>query len=235
MRDEQLEATLRGTDLIPALPLGVAPSGEPACPPGGHAGGAQHAGAALAERIDLALKRALDVAAAIAGLIVLAPVMLPVAAAIRCGSKGPALLRQGHIGQHGKPFTLFKFRTMSADAVTHAPRLTRIGRVLRRSAIDDVPVLLNVLNGTMSLVGPKPALPGDVARYSPHEWQRLTAKPGITGPWQIHDRTSLPSAQQIALDIAYASDRNIALDVAILRRTIRAVLRARGAPIRAEA
>jgi exopolysaccharide biosynthesis WecB/TagA/CpsF family protein len=206
--------------------------------------------ALVRERADLAAKRALDAAAAAAGVLLLAPLLLSVALAIRLTSKGPALLRQVRIGQDGAPFTLYKFRSMYHDAearraalladnahgangvtfkMKHDPRITPVGRLLRRSSIDELPQLLNVLGGTMSLVGPRPPLPSEVARYTPRQRQRLCAKPGLTCLWQVSGRANLPFPRQVELDIEYMGRRSLWLDIAILFRTVPAVLLARGA------
>jgi exopolysaccharide biosynthesis WecB/TagA/CpsF family protein len=206
--------------------------------------------AVILRTADLAAKRALDVTAAGLGLVALAPLFLAVAAAVRVESKGPAFLRQTRIGKDGVPSTVFKFRSMvndaearraalfaenthGADAVTFKvkrdPRITRVGRVLRVSSIDELPQLLNVLNGTMSLVGPRPPLPAEVMRYTPHQRRRLACTPGITGLWQVSGRANIAFPQQVELDIAYLSRRNIFLDLSILARTVPAVLLARGA------
>jgi exopolysaccharide biosynthesis WecB/TagA/CpsF family protein len=207
------------------------------------------AGGAL-RATDLAVKRALDVFAAATGLCLLAPLLFGIAIAIRLTSKGPGLLRQTRIGKDGAPFVLYKFRSMyhdaearraalladnrhGADCVTFKmardPRITPIGRLLRRSSIDELPQLINVLNGAMSLVGPRPPLPAEVARYSPRELERLAGKPGLTGPWQVSGRADLPFKRQVELDIDYLARRNVLLDLAILVRTVPAVSLARGA------
>ncbi len=199
---------------------------------------------------DLALKRALDVLGAALGLVALSPLLALVALAVRLESSGPALLRQTRIGKDGVPFTLFKFRSIfndaearraalfadnshGADAITFKikadPRITRVGRFIRKSSIDELPQMLNVLNGTMSLVGPRPPLPAEVARYSEHQRRRLNAKPGMTCLWQVSGRANLPFSRQVELDIDYLGRRNFFLDLAILARTIPAVLFARGA------
>jgi lipopolysaccharide/colanic/teichoic acid biosynthesis glycosyltransferase len=206
--------------------------------------------ASLHRRAYDAAKRALDVAGATAGLLLLSPMFCAVALAIRLTTDGPALLRQTRIGENGTPFRLFKFRSMYNDAearraalladnahgedsvtfkLKRDPRVTPIGRFLRRSSIDELPQLLNVLNGSMSLVGPRPPLPAEVARYNPHQLQRLAAKPGLTCLWQVSGRADLPFPRQVELDIDYVTHRSLRLDVSILLRTVPAVLFARGA------
>jgi len=201
-------------------------------------------------RADAAAKRLLDITGASLGLLLLAPFFLAVGAAIRLGSPGPALLRQTRIGENGKPFTLYKFRSMYQDAearlqalraqnqhgsegvtfkMKRDPRVTAIGRLLRRSSVDELPQLLNVLNGSMSLVGPRPALPAEVAGYTPPQRARLRGKPGLTGLWQVSGRADLPFPRQVELDVDYLQHRNFLRDLAILARTVPAVLLARGA------
>jgi len=204
----------------------------------------------LTGRVDLAAKRMLDVSGAAAGLLALAPLLVATACAVRLTSPGPALLRQTRIGRDGKPFTLLKFRSMYQDAearraellnanqhggdgvtfkIRRDPRVTWFGRLIRRSSIDELPQLFNVLNGTMSLVGPRPPLPQEVARYTPHQRGRLAAKPGLTCLWQVGGRADLPFPRQVELDLEYVSKRNLLLDLGILARTVPAVLFARGA------
>jgi exopolysaccharide biosynthesis WecB/TagA/CpsF family protein len=200
--------------------------------------------------IDLAAKRAMDICCAALGLAALALPLVMVAAAIRATSPGPALLRQTRIGKDGKPFGLFKFRSMYIDAdarraaleadnqhgpdgVTFKlrldPRVTRFGRLLRKSSMDELPQLWNVLIGDMSMVGPRPPLPQEVARYLPEQRRRLAAKPGLTCLWQISGRADLPFDRQVELDIEYLSNRTVLKDLFILCRTVPAVLTARGA------
>jgi exopolysaccharide biosynthesis WecB/TagA/CpsF family protein len=200
--------------------------------------------------VDLVLKRGLDIVGASIGLVALAPLFLAAAAAIRATSPGPAFLRQTRVGQDGETFELYKFRSMYVDAAARRvelerqnqhgadgitfklrrdPRVTKVGRLLRRSSIDEMPQLWNVLTGKMSLVGPRPQLPTEVARYLPHQRRRLRSKPGLTCFWQISGRADLPFEKQVALDIEYLMHRNIFLDLLILLRTIPAVLTARGA------
>jgi exopolysaccharide biosynthesis WecB/TagA/CpsF family protein len=201
-------------------------------------------------RADAAAKRALDILGAACGLTCLAPLLLLAALAVRLTTKGPAFLRQTRIGERGKPFTLYKLRTMYQDAearrallatenkhgvdgvtfkMKRDPRVTPVGRFLRRSSIDELPQLLNVLLGTMSLVGPRPPLPHEVARYTPYQRRRLDAKPGLTGLWQISGRSDLAFPQQVELDIQYMMSRSLLVDLSILARTVPAVLLARGA------
>jgi lipopolysaccharide/colanic/teichoic acid biosynthesis glycosyltransferase len=171
-----------------------------------------------------------------------------VAAAVRLSSPGPALYRQVRVGQGRVPFRMWKFRTMveSADRMRPAleaanehdgamfkmredPRVTRLGRFLRRYSLDELPQLFNVLAGHMSLVGPRPPLPEEVERYDETELRRLSVKPGITGLWQVSGRSDLSWDETVALDLSYVDNWSYAGDVEVLVRTVRAVVSARGA------
>jgi lipopolysaccharide/colanic/teichoic acid biosynthesis glycosyltransferase len=199
---------------------------------------------------QLAIKRVLDLGGALAGLVVLAPLLLVIAFLIRRDSPGPVFYRQRRVGQGGRAFNIVKFRTMvdGADAqvdqlrdrnlypdarlfkVVEDPRVTRVGRWLRRASLDELPQLWNVLKGEMSLVGPRPALPTEVALYRRHHYARFDAKPGITGPWQVAGRNEITDFNQIVmLETAYIRHWSLLSDLAILVRTIPAVFRMRGA------
>ncbi|MDN7120504.1 sugar transferase [Nocardioides sp. ChNu-153] len=181
-------------------------------------------------------------------LVLLSPLLGLLALAVRLDSSGPALFHQVRVGRDGRPFVLHKLRTMRADAerlrsaVTHLnesdavlfkiradPRVTRFGRFLRRSSLDELPQLWNVVRGDMSLVGPRPALPAEVAAYDETSRRRLAVKPGLTGLWQVSGRSDLPWRDGVDLDLAYADDLSIAGDLVICVRTVSAVLRAKGA------
>lgn len=182
-------------------------------------------------------------------LLLLLPLMCAVALAVRLGSRGPALFRQVRVGLHGKPFTMLKFRTMRPDAealradLAHAnhnsdgllfkvrddPRVTRVGATLRRYSLDELPQLINVLTGRMSLIGPRPPLPEEVADYSHEVRRRLLVKPGLTGLWQVSGRSDLPWEEAVRLDLAYVDNWSLGLDTVILLRTGPAVLRGTGA------
>ena len=199
--------------------------------------------------LDLKAARVLDVAGSAGGLLLLSPLLAATALAVRLESKGPALYRQTRIGQDGKQFEIFKFRSMRIDGPSQAelseqsddrgdgvtfklkrdPRITRVGQFIRKFSIDELPQLWNVLRGDMSLVGPRPALPVEVEKYSRVERRRLRGKPGITCFWQIQGRADLPFDRQVVLDVAYLQKRSIWLDLAILLKTPIAVLTARGA------
>jgi lipopolysaccharide/colanic/teichoic acid biosynthesis glycosyltransferase len=196
-------------------------------------------------------KRLLDILLAASGLLILAPVMILVAALVRCTSPGPVLFRQVRIGLHEQPFVMFKFRTMrdgcsdeplrdlnlaelqgSVDPGTsdgifkleHDPRVTAVGRVLRRFSIDELPQLFNVLRGEMSLVGPRPALPWEVELFTPEQRRRHECVPGITGLWQVSGRNRLSMPEMLDLDLLYVERRSTLLDVWILLRTPLVVL-----------
>ena len=182
-------------------------------------------------------KRAFDVCGALAGLVLLAPLLLWCAWRIRATSPGPAFFTQLRIGRDGRPFRMIKFRTMYRDVAPEAvaptgpgdPRVTPYGRWLRSTSIDELPQLLNVLRGEMSLVGPRPEMPFIVAAYDEWQRRRLSVTPGITGLWQILGRKDLPMHQNVQYDFYYIRNRSLALDASILLRTAGAVLSRRGA------
>lgn len=193
-------------------------------------------------------KGALEPLAATVLLVLLAPVLLALVCSVRRDSAGPALYRQTRVGRAGVPFTMYKLRTMSTDAEDHLleltdlntvddvlfkaredPRVTRLGRFLRRYSLDELPQLVNVALGQMSLVGPRPALPDEVVRYSPDALRRLAVKPGLTGLWQVSGRSDLSWADTVRLDLHYVDNWSPGLDLLILCRTVRAVLDHRGA------
>jgi exopolysaccharide biosynthesis polyprenyl glycosylphosphotransferase len=193
-------------------------------------------------------KEILERSAAIAACALLTPVLLALAVAVRLESPGPALFRQERVGRHGRSFTMLKFRTMrvAAEADLEAlaklnegagvlfklrvdPRTTRLGRLLRRYSLDELPQLINVVRGDMALVGPRPALPREVAQYDVDPRRRLAVKPGITGLWQVSGRSDLSWEQTVRLDLAYVDNWSLGLDLRILLRTFGAVLGHRGA------
>lgn len=188
--------------------------------------------------VGLVIKRLLDVIGSLLGLLVLSPVLLLVAIAIRASEGAPILFTQTRIGLHGRPFSIYKFRTMAVDAedrylevaplsdsrgaafkMTNDPRVTRIGRFLRRSSIDEFPQLLNVLRGEMSLVGPRPAPPREVEGYDVWHRRRLAMKPGITGLWQVEARRDEDFDRRARLDLAYIDRWSVWLDLKIMLRT----------------
>ncbi|MEM9147415.1 MAG: WecB/TagA/CpsF family glycosyltransferase [Pseudomonadota bacterium] len=194
------------------------------------------------------VKRMVDIVSSGAALAVFLPVFLGIAAGIRATSDGPVLFRQTRVGQNGKTFGMLKFRSMYPDAEARRadllaqseregvcfkakadPRVTPIGRVLRRYSLDELPQLLNVFWGQMSLVGPRPALPEEVAAYPDEAYGRLAAKPGVTGLWQIAGRADIGFDRMIFMDLAYVRSQSFLLDLAILALTGRAVVSGRGA------
>jgi lipopolysaccharide/colanic/teichoic acid biosynthesis glycosyltransferase len=212
--------------------------------------------AAGTSRHSAAACRALDVAVSAVLLLVLAPVLLILAAAIRLDSPGRVLYRQRRVGRDLDPFTVNKFRTMHSGAghethrqfvigliagqqsedaesnffkMANDDRVTRVGRFLRKSSLDELPQLWNVLRGDMSLVGPRPPIPYEVEHYPPHWFDRFAVKPGMTGLWQVSGRSELTLEEMIALDVEYARSRSLWLNVKILARTVPVVLIGRGA------
>ena len=194
------------------------------------------------------LKGALERIIAAVALMVWGPVLLLIAFAVRLDTPGPALFKQRRVGSHGREFTIFKFRTMHVDAenriqeisrlnesdgllfkIREDPRVTRVGRILRRWSIDEAPQLINVLFGTMSLVGPRPPLPSEAAQYTPDIARRLLVKPGLTGLWQISGRSDLSWEEAVRLDLYYVENWSPALDLSILWKTTFAVVASRGA------
>ncbi|MER5281045.1 sugar transferase [Streptomyces sp. NPDC002809] len=195
-----------------------------------------------------ALKAAVDRTGAALGLIALAPLLLMIAAAVRLTSAGPVFHRQIRQGRHNRPFTMWKFRSMVVDAEQHKaqlvtsnendgpmfkmrrdPRVTRVGRLLRRSSLDELPQLFNVLRGDMSLVGPRPPLPDEVSRYDERELRRLAVRPGLTGLWQVSGRSDLSWQETVSLDLWYVDNWSVATDMGLMARTLRAVTDGRGA------
>ena len=199
------------------------------------------------ERLDRAAKRAMDVLLSSGMLLVFAPAMLVIAILIRCTSPGPVLFRQVRVGYWQSPFVMLKFRTMhqgiddtihrsyvtamlageaAADTergiykLTRDPRITRVGNFLRKTSLDELPQLINVLRGEMSLVGPRPVLPWEGKLFEPWDRVRFAVRPGITGLWQVTGRSTLTMQQALDLDVEYALRRTLMLDVSILARTV---------------
>lgn len=196
----------------------------------------------------LIASRIMDVSIASAGLVALAPVFAMTALAIKLDSKGPALFRQTRVGKNGTSFSMLKFRSMHQDAealrakveensdregvcfkARRDPRITRVGRFIRRTSIDELPQIINVLRGEMSIVGPRPALPSEVAKYPSRAFARLAVKPGITGVWQVSGRADVGFDKMVEMDLAYAAHRTITLDFILILMTFRAVFSGRGA------
>jgi lipopolysaccharide/colanic/teichoic acid biosynthesis glycosyltransferase len=183
------------------------------------------------------VSRALDVVLTAVLLVVAAPLLALAALAIRLESRGPVFYRQRRVGRSGRPFELWKLRTMVPGAESMGagvyvlegdPRITRVGRLLRRFSFDELPNLLNVLKGEMALVGPRPTVQEQVDRYTERQLRRLEVKPGITGWAQINGRTSLPWPERIELDVWYVEHRSLRLDLRILARTARMLASGRG-------
>lgn len=178
-------------------------------------------------------KRLLDLMLSFAVLVTLSPMLAIIAALIRSTSPGPVLFRQKRVGQDGALFTMHKFRTMRADAPTYEcsptsgadPRITRVGRFLRRTSLDELPQLLNVFRGQMSLVGPRPEMPFIVEQYTPSQRQRLGVKPGITGLWQVSPHRSAPIHEHLEYDLYYLQHRGAWLDTLIVLQTFVAAAR----------
>jgi lipopolysaccharide/colanic/teichoic acid biosynthesis glycosyltransferase len=193
------------------------------------------------------LKRGMDLALSSAALILTLPGLALIVLAVRLGSPGPALFAQERVGRNGRRFRLYKFRTMDVDAeartdelralsadpdwvlLDHDPRVTTVGRWLRRTSLDELPQLWNVIKGDMSLVGPRPLMPADHAQVTEWGLRRLDLTPGITGLWQVLGRTTIPFAEMVKLDYLYVTNWSLWNDVRLLIRTLPAVLRRRGA------
>ena len=199
---------------------------------------------------QLALKRFFDIAVSLAGLILLAPLFVAIAIAIKIDSPGPVFFRQRRVGVGGKVFSIYKFRTMVVDAeekknllehlnqyadgkffkIKNDPRVTKLGRFLRRTSLDELPQLINVAQADMSLVGPRPPVPREVAHYLEHHLQRLSVTPGITGLWQIKGRSDIIDFEDVVrLDLEYISTWSLWKDLSILARTLPVVFRTNGA------
>jgi lipopolysaccharide/colanic/teichoic acid biosynthesis glycosyltransferase len=183
------------------------------------------------------LPRAVDVAIAGAGLVLTSPLVLIAAIAIRLDSRGPVIYRQRRVGKDGREFEVYKLRTMrpGADPVgvgtpvlEDDPRVTRVGRALRRFSLDELPNLLNVLRGDLAIVGPRPTLAAQVELYTEHQRRRLEVKPGITGWAQVNGRAGIPWEERIELDVWYVDNRSPVLDLRILARTARLLLTGHG-------
>jgi exopolysaccharide biosynthesis polyprenyl glycosylphosphotransferase len=196
----------------------------------------------------MAFKRAIDIVVSALGVVLLAPLMVIIAVLVRLDSRGPALFKQLRAGRHGEPFRILKFRTMCHDAekrisevvsvddleepmykLPRDPRVTRVGRVLRHTSLDELPQLLNVLRGDMSLVGPRPEELWLVERYTETERFRLAMRPGITGPMQVHGRGELTFQERMAVEREYVENYSLKKDVRIMLRTASAIFGAKGA------
>lgn len=188
----------------------------------------------------LFVKRVIDIVGALAGLILLAPLFFVLAVLIkRDDPSGPVIFKQVRIGKNGVPFQMYKFRSMVSNAedlldnlldrnettgamfkMRNDPRVTRIGHFIRRTSLDELPQLVNVLKGEMSLVGPRPPLPREVSQYSDYDYQRLLVRPGCTGLWQVSGRSNVGFDQMVRLDLQYIKSRSMTVDLKIMMRTI---------------
>jgi lipopolysaccharide/colanic/teichoic acid biosynthesis glycosyltransferase len=195
-------------------------------------------------------KRTLDILVVLPALLLLAPLFAIVAVAIRLHDGGPVLFWQQRVGLDGREFAFPKFRSMGVDAeamrahieamnqhgqdgvtfkMKRDPRITPVGRIIRRFSIDELPQLWCVLSGRMTLVGPRPPLPSEAARYSLLDRYRMSVKPGLTCIWQVNGRSEIPFEQQVQMDIAYIQQQSLGTDIKLLAKTIPAVVRGRGA------
>ncbi|MEO0536409.1 MAG: sugar transferase [Cyanobacteria bacterium P01_A01_bin.123] len=193
------------------------------------------------------IKRTLDVLGALVGLTIVGLMFIPIAIAIKIDSAGPIFYSQTRYGLQGKPFKIWKFRSMvqSADTLKHRvenkaqglifkneddPRITRVGRFLRKTSLDEFPQFLNVLKGDMSLVGTRPPTADEVAQYAPHHWQRLAVKPGMTGQWQVSGRSQIKDFEEIVkLDLEYQQSWSALYDLKLVFRTVQVLLTRQGA------
>jgi lipopolysaccharide/colanic/teichoic acid biosynthesis glycosyltransferase len=195
-------------------------------------------------------KRIIDLCVVVPAVVALSPLLAIVALLIKLHDRGPVLFWQARIGQYGKPFPFPKFRSMIVDAervrkeieqqnqhgaegvtfkMKRDPRITPIGRFIRRFSIDELPQLWCVLKGDMALVGPRPPIPSEVAKYNLYDRNRLSVKPGLTCTWQVGGRSEIPFEQQVDMDIEYIQQQTTAQDVKLLLKTIPAVIKGRGA------
>ena len=200
-------------------------------------------------RLSYAVKRIVDVVLSLLALILLSPLFIIIALIIKLSSPGPVFFVQTRVGQYGRPFRFYKFRSMYLDAekrkkdllaqnqsadgvifkMKNDPRITPIGKILRRTSMDELPQFLNVLFNDMSLVGPRPPVPSEVQMYTLDERKRLNVKPGLTCLWQISGRSDVPFKQQVSLDKEYIRSWSLKQDLWILLRTIPAILSGKGA------
>lgn len=199
-------------------------------------------------RTYLFIKRTMDIALSTIGLILCIPLFTAVAIAIKRDSPGPVIFKQQRVGKDGKKFTMYKFRTMVVNAeeildellgkneadgpvfkIKEDPRVTKLGKWLRKTSIDELPQLWNVLKGNMSLVGPRPPLEREVVQYDNYQRQRLSVKPGITCYWQVSGRSNITFDEWVELDIKYIHEQSLWTDIKLLFKTIGAVLRKDGA------
>ena len=207
-----------------------------------------HAAIGVEHVLAVATRRALEIALSLVGLLALGLLFPVVALAIRLDSQGPVIFRQVRLGRGGRPFTMYKLRTMTHDAerrlaevrrlnimngptfkAVDDPRITRVGRLLRRFSLDELPQFWNVLRGQMAVVGPRPPLPSEWVEVSATERRRLAVPPGITGLWQVSGRNHCPHERMVQLDLEYVRRRSLRLDLSIILRTVPSMFRGRGA------
>ena len=194
------------------------------------------------------IKRIIDVMGALSGLILISPVMIIVAVWVKLDSKGPVFFAQNRVGQNGTHFMIYKFRSMCTNAerllskledenemsgpmfkIRQDPRVTKIGKFIRKTSIDELPQLINVLKGEMSLVGPRPSLPKEVAQFTTFQKRRLVAKPGLTCYWQVNGRSDVTFIEWMKMDVEYIVNRNTLLDIILILKTVGVLFGDKGA------
>ncbi|MGV8984407.1 sugar transferase [Clostridium sp.] len=185
------------------------------------------------------VKRIIDFIGALSGILLISPVMIVVAIWIKLDSKGPVFFAQKRVGQDGRRFLMYKFRSMCPDAevllkklegdnemsgpmfkIKEDPRITKIGKFIRKTSLDELPQLFNILKGEMSLVGPRPSLPKEVAQFTSFQKQRLVAKPGLTCYWQVEGRSDVSFEEWMEMDVEYLKDRNTLVDIVLIFKTV---------------
>jgi len=185
------------------------------------------------------IKRIIDVIGALSGIILISPVMIIVAIWIKIDSKGPVFFAQNRVGRDGTHFTMYKFRSMCTGAerllnelkddnemsgpmfkMKDDPRITKIGKFIRKTSIDELPQLFNILKGDMSIVGPRPSLPKEVVQFTPFQKRRLVAKPGLTCYWQVNGRSDVSFKEWMIMDVEYIEDRNTWVDIVLIFKTV---------------
>lgn len=185
------------------------------------------------------IKRVIDIVGSLVGLVVLSPILLIVAILIKFDSKGPILFSQIRVGKNGKKFKMYKFRSMVVDAeelkeklqeknerkgpmfkIKDDPRITKIGKFIRKTSIDELPQLINILKGEMSIVGPRPSLPKEVEQFDDWMLERLEVKPGLTCYWQVEGRDDIEFREWMELDVKYVKERNLKIDIVLIFKTI---------------
>ena len=185
------------------------------------------------------IKRIIDIVGALCGILIISPVMIVVGIWIKVDSKGPVFFAQKRVGQDGKRFLMYKFRSMCPDAevllddleednemsgpmfkIKEDPRITKIGKFIRKTSIDELPQLINILKGEMSLVGPRPSLPKEVEQFTSFQKQRLVAKPGLTCYWQVGGRSDVSFEEWMEMDVEYLKDRNTLVDIVLIFKTV---------------